>query len=61
MIEFYDAENLVFYDGAGYADHHQFKLIKTVGVPTIQTSMTAPNYEEELKNTTVLYDDLFIP
>ena len=23
--------------------------------------MTAPNYEEELKNTTVLYDDLFIP
>ena len=61
MIEFYDAENLVFYDGASYADHHQLKLIKTVGVPTIQTSMTAPNYEGELKNTTVLYDDLFIP
>ena len=37
MIEFYDAENLVFYDGAGYADHCQLKLIKTVGVPAIQT------------------------
>ena len=61
MIEFYDAENLVFYDGAAYADHCQLKLIKTVGVPTIKTSMTAPNYEKELKNTTVLYDDLFIP
>ena len=61
MIEFYDAENLVFYDGASYADHCQLKLIKTVGVPTIQTSMTAPNYVEEVKNTTVLYDDLFIP
>ena len=61
MIEFYDAENLVFYDGAAYADHCQLKLIKTVGVPTIQTSMTAPNYVEEVKNTTVLYDDLFIP
>ena len=33
MIEFYDAENLVFYDGAAYADHCQLKLIKTVGVP----------------------------
>ena len=61
MIEFYDAENLVFYDGASYADHHQLKLIKTVPVPTIQTSMTAPSYVEEVKNTTVLYDDLFIP
>ena len=61
MIEFYDAENLVFYDGAAYADHCQLKLIKTVGVPAIKTSMTAPNYEGELKNTTVLYDDLFIP
>lgn len=61
MIEFYDAENLVFYDGASYADHCQLKLIKTVDAPTIQTSMTAPNYEKELKNTTVLYDDLFIP
>ena len=61
MIEFYDAENLVFYDGAAYADHCQLKLKKTVGVPAIKTEMTAPNYEEELKNTTVLYDDLFIP
>ena len=61
MIEFYDAENLVFYDGDSYADHCQLKLIKTVGVPTIQTSMTAPNYVEEVKNTNVLYDDLFIP
>ena len=61
MIEFYDAENLVFYDGAGYADHCQLKLKKTVGVPTIQTSMDAPSYVEEVKNTTVLYDDLFIP
>ena len=61
MIEFYDAENLVFYNGASYADHHQLKLIKTVDDPAIKTEMTAPNYEEELKNTTVLYDDLFIP
>ena len=61
MIEFYDAENLVFYDGDSYADHCQLKLIKTVGVPAIQTSMTAPNYVEEVKNTTTLYDDLFIP
>ena len=61
MIEFYDAENLVFYDGDSYADHHQFKLIKTVDDPAIKTSMTAPSYVEEVKNTTVLYDDLFIP
>ena len=61
MIEFYDAENLVFYDGAAYADHCQLKLKKTVGAPTIQTSMTAPSYVEKLENTTVLYDDLFIP
>ena len=61
MIEFYDADNLVFYDGVGYADHCQLKLKKTVPVPTIQTSMTAPSYVEEVKNTTVLYDDLFIP
>ena len=61
MIEFYDAENLVFYDGAGYADHCQLKLKKTVDAPAIKTSMTAPSYVEELKNTTVLYDDLFIP
>ena len=61
MIEFYDADNLVFHDGAGYADHCQLKLIKTVGDPAIKTSMTAPSYVEEVKNTTVLYDDLFIP
>ena len=61
MIEFYDAENLVFYDGASYADHCQLKLKKTVDAPAIQTSMTAPSYVEEVKNTTVLYDDLFIP
>ena len=61
MIEFYDADNLVFYDGVGYADHCQLKLIKTVDTPTIQTEMTAPSYVEEVKNTTVLYDDLFIP
>ena len=61
MIEFYDAENLVFYDGAAYADHCQLKLIKTVDAPAIKTSMTAPGYVEEVKNTDVLYDDLFIP
>ena len=61
MIEFYDAENLVFYDGDSYADHCQLKLIKTVDDPAIKTSMTAPSYVEEVKNTTVLYDDLFIP
>ena len=61
MIEFYDAENLVFYDGASYADHCQLKLKKTVDDPAIKTSMTAPSYVEEVKNTTVLYDDLFIP
>ena len=46
MIEFYDADNLVFYDGTGYADHCQLKLIKTVDAPTTETSMTAPNYEK---------------
>ncbi|ALP95248.1 S-layer homology domain-containing protein [Intestinimonas butyriciproducens] len=61
MIEFYDAENLVFHDGDGYADHCQLKLKKTVPVPTIKTSMTALGYVEEVKNTDVLYDDLFIP
>ena len=61
MIEFYDAENLVFYDGAAYTDHCQLKLKKTVNAPTIKTSMNAPSYDKELKNTTVLYDDLFIP
>lgn len=61
MIEFYDAENLVFYDGAGYADHCQLKLIKTVGVPTIQTVMTAPNYEERYESTATIQGDMFIP
>ena len=61
MIEFYDAKNLVFYNGDGYADHCQLKLIKKVNDPAIQKSMTAPNYEKEVKNTTVLYDDLSIP
>ena len=61
MIEFYDAENLVFYDGAGYADHCQLKLIKTVDAPAIKTSMTAPNYEKTLKNTDTLYADMYIP
>ena len=61
MIEFYDAENLVFYDGAGYADHCQLKLIKTVGVPAIQTSMTAPNYEERYESTTTIQGDMYIP
>ena len=61
MIEFYDAENLVFYDGAGYADHCQLKLIKTVGVPTIQTSMTAPNYEERYESTDTIQGDMYIP
>ncbi len=61
MIEFYDAENLVFYDGAGYADHHQLKLIKTVGVPAIQTVMTAPNYEERYESTATIQGDMYIP
>ena len=61
MIEFYDAENLVFYDGASYADHHQLKLKKTVNAPTIQTSMTAPNYEERYESTTTIQGDMFIP
>ena len=60
MIEFYDAENLVFYDGASYADHCQLKLIKTVGVPTIQTSMTAPNYEEKYESP-IIQGDMYIP
>ena len=61
MIEFYDAENLVFYDGASYADHCQLKLIKTVDAPTIQTSMTAPNYEERYESTTTIQGDMYIP
>ena len=61
MIEFYDAENLVFYDGTGYADHCQLKLIKTVGVPTIQTSMTAPDYEEQYGGQPTIQGDMYIP
>ena len=61
MIEFYDAENLVFHDGAGYADHCQLKLIKTVDIPTIQTSMTAPDYEKTHENTDTTYQDMLIP
>ena len=61
MIEFYDAENLVFYDGAGYADHCQLKLIKTVDAPAIKTSMDAPDYEKTHENTNVIYQDMLIP
>lgn len=61
MIEFYDAENLVFYDGAAYADHCQLKLKKTVGVPAIKTSMTAPNYEEKYENKGTIQGDMYIP
>ena len=61
MIEFYDAKNLVFYDGASYADHHQLKLIKTVGDPAIKTEMTAPEYENKHENTNVIYRDMLIP
>ena len=61
MIEFYDAENLVFYDGDSYADHCQLKLIKTVDIPTIQTSMTAPDYEKTHENTDTTYQDMLIP
>ena len=61
MIEFYDAENLVFYDGASYADHCQLKLKKTVDAPAIQTSMTAPDYEKKHENTNVIYRDMLIP
>ena len=59
MIEFYDAKNLVFYDGASYADHHQLKLIKTVGDPEIKTSMNAPSYEYKNENT--IQTELWIP
>ena len=59
MIEFYDAENLVFYDGTGYADHCQLKLKKTVGDPEIKTSMNAPSYEYKNENT--IQTELWIP
>ena len=61
MIEFYDAENLVFYDGDSYADHHQLKLIKTVGAPAIKTSMTATPYEKKHQNEGTVLTDLWIP
>ena len=61
MIEFYDAENLVFYDGTSYADHHQLKLIKTVPAPAIKTEMTAPSYNKKHENTNVIYRDMLIP
>ena len=61
MIEFYDAENLVFYDGAAYADHCQLKLKKTVPVPTITTSMTAPDYEEKYESGNTIQGDMYIP
>ena len=61
MIEFYDAENLVLYDGAAYADHCQLKLKKTVDAPTIQTSVSAPNYEERYESTETIQGDMYIP
>ena len=61
MIEFYDAENLVFYDGTSYADRHQLKLIKTVPAPAIKTEMTAPSYNKKHENTNVIYRDMLIP
>ena len=60
MIEFYDAENLVFYDGTSYADHHQLKLIKPVPVPAIKTEMTAPDYAYEKKPGEII-SELWIP
>ena len=60
MIEFYDAENLVFYDGASYADHCQLKLKKTVGDPAIKTSMIAPDYAYEKKPGEII-SELWIP
>ena len=61
MIEFYDAENLVFHDGASYADHCQLKLKKMVDAPAIKTSMTAPDYDKKHENTNVIYRDMLIP
>ena len=61
MIEFYDAENLVFYDGTSYADHCQLKLIKTVPAPAITTEMTAPDYEERHESNATIQGDMFIP
>ena len=61
MIEFYDAENLVFYDGAAYADHCQLKLKKTIDAPAIKTSMTAPDYEEKYESKGTIQGDMYIP
>ena len=61
MIEFYDAENLVFYDGTSYADHHQLKLIKSADAPAIKTSMEAPDYEETYKSEGTIQGDMYIP
>ena len=61
MIEFYDAENLVFYDGAGYADHCQLKLKKTVDASAIKTSMDAPSYEKTYKSEGTIQGDMYIP
>ena len=60
MIEFYDAENLVFYDGDAYADHCQLKLRKTVDAPAIKTSMIAPDYAYEKKPGEII-SELWIP
>ena len=61
MIEFYDAENLVFYDGAAYADHCQLKLKKTVDASAIKTSMDAPSYEKTYKSEGTIQGDMYIP
>ena len=61
MIEFYDAENLVFDDGAGYADHCQLKLKKTVDASAIKTSMDAPSYEKTYKSEGTIQGDMYIP
>lgn len=60
MIEFYDADNLVFYDGDSYADHCQLKLRKTVDAPAIKTSMIAPDYAYEKKPGEII-SELWIP
>ena len=60
MIEFYDAKNLVFYDGDAYADHCQLKLRKTVDAPAIKTSMIAPDYAYKKKPGEII-SELWIP
>ena len=44
-----------------YADHCQLKLKKTVDAPTIQTSVSAPNYEERYESTETIQGDMYIP